>query len=43
MRALSRMGVDALTIGNNDFDAGEPNVACPDARFASFPVLAANT
>jgi 2',3'-cyclic-nucleotide 2'-phosphodiesterase (5'-nucleotidase family) len=42
MRALSRMGVDAMTIGNHEFDAGEPNVADRIARFASFPVLAAN-
>jgi len=42
MQALSRIGVDVMTIGNHEFDAGEPNVADRIARFASFPVLAAN-
>ncbi|HOU52717.1 MAG TPA: bifunctional UDP-sugar hydrolase/5'-nucleotidase [Myxococcota bacterium] len=42
MLALSRIGVDVMTIGNHEFDAGEPNVADRIARFASFPVLAAN-
>jgi 2',3'-cyclic-nucleotide 2'-phosphodiesterase (5'-nucleotidase family) len=42
MKALSLMGVDVMAIGNHEFDSGEPNVADKIARFASFPVLAAN-
>ncbi len=42
MKALSLMGVDVMALGNHEFDSGEANVADKIARFANFPVLAAN-
>ncbi|MBL6974981.1 MAG: bifunctional metallophosphatase/5'-nucleotidase [Deltaproteobacteria bacterium] len=41
-KALSLMGVDVMAIGNHEFDQGEPNIADKIARYASFPILAAN-
>ncbi|NOZ02257.1 MAG: bifunctional metallophosphatase/5'-nucleotidase [Deltaproteobacteria bacterium] len=41
-KALSMMGLDVMVIGNHEFDQGEPNVADKIARYADFPVLAAN-
>lgn len=41
-KALSMMGVDVMSIGNHEFDQGEPNVADKIIRFADFPILAAN-
>lgn len=42
MRFLSMLGVDAMVIGNHEFDSGDRNVADKIARFANFPILAAN-
>lgn len=42
LRALSMVGVDVMAIGNHEFDAGANNVAEQLARWADFPVLAAN-
>lgn len=42
MRFLSEVGVDVMSLGNHEFDSGEPNVADKIARFANFPILAAN-
>ena len=42
MRALSLSGVDAMVVGNHEFDAGGENFARQIERWASFPVLAAN-
>ena len=38
----SLIGVDAMAIGNHEFDSGEMNVADKIARYANFPMLAAN-
>jgi 5'-nucleotidase len=42
VRASSMLGVDAMVIGNHEFDHGAVNVARQMQRWASFPVLAAN-
>lgn len=42
VRALSRAGVDAMALGNHEFDAGARNVARQFSAFADFPLLAAN-
>lgn len=42
LRAMSRMGYDATTIGNHDFDAGIDNLAYQLGAHASFPALISN-
>jgi 5'-nucleotidase len=42
LRALSHTGVDAVVIGNHEFDRGALNVFRQFNRWATFPVLAAN-
>ncbi|MDW8361325.1 MAG: bifunctional UDP-sugar hydrolase/5'-nucleotidase [Myxococcales bacterium] len=42
IRALSQSGLDAMVIGNHEFDAGGANFARQIARWATFPALAAN-
>jgi 5'-nucleotidase / UDP-sugar diphosphatase len=41
-RFLSALGVDAMALGNHEFDAGTRNLADKLRRFVDFPVLAAN-
>ena len=41
-RALSESGVDAMVIGNHEFDAGGENFARQMFNWADFPILAAN-
>lgn len=41
-RALSETGIDAMVIGNHEFDAGGENFARQMFNWADFPVLAAN-
>ena len=42
MRSQSALGVDAMVIGNHEFDRGALNVTTQIQRWANFPVLAAN-
>lgn len=42
IRALSEMGVDAMSIANHEFDRGVVTVANQIQKWATFPVLAAN-
>ena len=42
MRALGMTGVDAMVIGNHEFDVGGQNFAEQASRWATFPTLAAN-
>ncbi len=42
IRALALSGVDAMVIGNHEFDAGGTNLARQLERWGAFPVLAAN-
>jgi len=42
VRALSVAGIDAMALGNHEFDAGPRNVARQFGNFADFPLLAAN-
>ncbi|MBI5493889.1 MAG: bifunctional metallophosphatase/5'-nucleotidase [Deltaproteobacteria bacterium] len=42
MRALSLAGMDAMVIGNHEFDAGADNFVTQVTRWAGFPFLAAN-
>jgi 5'-nucleotidase len=42
VKALSVGGIDAMALGNHEFDAGPRNVARQFGNFADFPVLAAN-
>jgi 5'-nucleotidase / UDP-sugar diphosphatase len=42
MRALAETGLDAMVIGNHEFDAGGENFAKQAERWATFPLLAAN-
>lgn len=42
MRALAESGLDAMVIGNHEFDAGGENFSRQVERWATFPVLAAN-
>jgi 5'-nucleotidase / UDP-sugar diphosphatase len=42
MRALSEMGVDAAVVANHEFDAGALNFGNQAARWATFPIVAAN-
>lgn len=42
VRAMSRAGLDAMALGNHEFDAGARNVAQKFSAFADFPLLAAN-
>lgn len=41
-RFLSFLGVDLMTIGNHEFDAGQENLARQLENWVNFPVLAAN-
>jgi len=41
-RALSEIGLDAMVIGNHEFDRGAENLAAQLNRWARFPTLAAN-
>lgn len=41
-RFLSRLGADAVVIGNHEFDKGLDNLARQYGTWATFPVLAAN-
>lgn len=42
LRALGHTGVDAVVIGNHEFDRGALNLYRQFSRWATFPVLAAN-
>jgi 5'-nucleotidase len=42
LRALAHTGVDAVVIGNHEFDRGALNLYRQFQRWATFPVLAAN-
>lgn len=42
MRAMSLMGVDAMAVGNHEFDMGPDNLVIQAAKYAGFPLLAAN-
>jgi 5'-nucleotidase len=42
MRSQSALGIDAMVIGNHEFDRGAQNVTTQIQRWANFPVLAAN-
>ncbi|MBI3073796.1 MAG: bifunctional metallophosphatase/5'-nucleotidase [Deltaproteobacteria bacterium] len=42
IRAMSEIGVDAVVIGNHEFDKGTANLATQLSRWAKFPSLAAN-
>lgn len=42
LRAMSRMGYDAATMGNHDFDAGIGNFAEQAAAHARFPIVVCN-
>jgi 5'-nucleotidase len=42
MRALSRAGLDAMVIGNHEFDLGSSNLFRQIDDWATFPTLAAN-
>jgi 5'-nucleotidase / UDP-sugar diphosphatase len=42
IRALSEAGLDAMALGNHEFDAGPANAARQLSTWAAFPVLAAN-
>ena len=42
VRALAQTGVDAVVVGNHEFDRGALNFARQFQRWATFPVLAAN-
>ncbi len=41
-RFLSHVGVDAMALGNHEFDTGVSNLNDQMARWVSFPILAAN-
>jgi 5'-nucleotidase len=41
-RVLSEIGVDAMVVGNHEFDRGGPNLAKQIDNWARFPALAAN-
>ncbi|MBN1946622.1 MAG: bifunctional metallophosphatase/5'-nucleotidase [Bradymonadales bacterium] len=41
-RAMSLLGVDAMVIGNHEFDAGADNLIEQAKNWANFPLLAAN-
>lgn len=41
-RALAHTGVDAVLIGNHEFDRGAANLYRQYSRWATFPILAAN-
>lgn len=42
IKAMTRLGYDATTIGNHDFDAGMENLATQLTRHARFPMLVCN-
>jgi 5'-nucleotidase len=42
VRALNHTGVDAVVVGNHEFDRGALNFGRQFSRWATFPVLAAN-
>ncbi len=42
IRSASAVGIDAMVIGNHEFDKGPLNVAVQLQKWADFPVLAAN-
>src|SRR5262249_11706838 len=42
MRAMSRIGLNAMALGNHEFDKGAVNLELMKSRFGSFPILAAN-
>ncbi len=42
IRSASAVGIDAMVIGNHEFDKGPLNVAIQLQKWADFPVLAAN-
>jgi 5'-nucleotidase len=42
LKAMSKMGYEATTIGNHEFDAGMENLAKQLARHASFPAVICN-
>ncbi len=41
-RVMSAMGLDAMTVGNHEFDKGPVNLAKQTQKFAEFPALVAN-
>ena len=42
VRAMSKLGADAVVIGNHEFDKGLDNLALQYERWGSYPLLAAN-
>lgn len=42
VRAMSKLGADAVVIGNHEFDKGLDNFAHQYARWGTYPLLAAN-
>ena len=42
MRAMSRIGLNAMALGNHEFDKGALNLTLMKANFGGFPILAAN-
>jgi len=42
MRTFAAVGLDAMVIGNHEFDRGAANFALQAGRFATYPTLAAN-
>ncbi|MBI4705467.1 MAG: bifunctional metallophosphatase/5'-nucleotidase [Deltaproteobacteria bacterium] len=42
IRTLAAMGIDAMVVGNHEFDRGALNLGIQLQRWASFPALAAN-
>jgi len=41
-RSLSEVGLDAMVLGNHEFDKGVVNLELQQLKFARFPILAAN-
>ena len=42
VRSMSALGVDAMVLGNHEFDLGAQNIATQFQRWSDFPFLAAN-
>jgi len=42
MRAMSRLGVNAMALGNHEFDKGSANLELMKEKWGAFPILASN-
>ena len=42
MRAMTRLGLNAMALGNHEFDKGAVNLELMKNKFGGFPILAAN-